>query len=218
MVMGNRHLFFVRVQRAVCRVLVACAAAVLVTGCASGISTKVTTFQQWPSDTQPHTYTLVDPPGEVVSRLEYSAYQDMLRAAIGVAGLVEAQAGQAARFLISFHYGSDGTQRVRREPADSAFYGGFYGGWPWSLGGYYRWPTWVAVSENAWRNVLVVEIRDTQRDGDEVYRATASAVSTHPDELASLMPYLMRAVFDGFPGNNGQMRDVRYPRDKPLDK
>jgi len=26
------------------------------------------------------------------------------------------------------------------------------------------------------------------------------------------MPYLMQALFDNFPGNNGQVREVRYRR------
>jgi len=180
-------------------------------GCASALSASVTSFQQWPSGVVGQTYALAAPPAEA-SRLEYSAYQDMLRAAIGATGLVEAVDDQPARFTVTFHYGSDATQIVRREPADPHFYGGFYGGRPWGWGGYYGWPIWVAVPQDAWRNTLTVEIRDAQRDKAEVYRSTATTLSTNPHAMPQLMPYLMQAVFDNFPGNNGQVREVRYRR------
>jgi len=194
------------------RGVAAIATVVALSGCASTLSANVTSFQQWPDDVVERTYTLSGP-SDNKNHLEYSAYQDMLRAAISPTGLVEARDGQRARFLVSFHYESTATQVVRREPADRYGYGGFYGGWPWGWGGYYGWPLWVAVPYSAWRNSLIVTIRDASRDGAEVYRSTAATTSTSPDALLQVMPYLMRAVFDGFPGNNGQTRELQYRLD-----
>jgi len=193
------------------RTAVTVATLAVLAGCASTLSASVTSFQQWPSGAAGQTYALTGPTGSE-SRLEYSAYQDMLRAAMGSTGLVEARDGQQARFSVSFRYASEATQVVRREPADPYLYGGLYGGRYWGWGGYYGWPIWVAVPQSAWRNTLTIDIRDASRDDAEVYRSTAATLSSSPDALPQVMPYLMQAVFDDFPGNNGQVREVRYRR------
>jgi len=204
----NRYALMDRVVRAV----VIASTLLGLAGCASEMSARVTSFQQWPLDVQGQTYALAGPSGDE-SRLEYATYQDMLRAAMGVTDLVQAEDGQSARFLASFRYDSEATQVVRREPVDSHFYGGLYGRRPWGWGAAYSWPVWIAVPESAWRYTLTVDIRDLQRDDAEVYRATASMLSASPDALPQVMPHLMQAVFDGFPGHNGQVREVRYRRD-----
>jgi len=205
----NRYTLFRAIRAA--RTAVAVAALAGLAACASTLSASVTSFQQWPGGAAGQTYTLTGPP-DSENRLEYSAYQDMLRAAIGPTGLVEARDGQTARFSVSFRYASEAIQVVRREPVDPYFYGGLYGGRYWGWGGHYGWPIWVAVSQNAWRNTLTIDIRDAQRDNAEVYRSSAATLSSSPDALPRLMPYLMKAVFDDFPGNNGQVREVRYRR------
>lgn len=189
----------------------AVAVSVMLAGCASTLSANVTSFQQWPAGVEGQSYQIAKPSGDQ-NALEYSAYQDMLRAAIGPTGLVEASGGQAARFAVSFRYMEESTQIIRREAADPYFYGGWGYGGPWWWGGYYG-PSWVAVPENAWRNSLTVEIRDNSRNGAEVYRSTASTLSSDQNAMPRVMPYLMQAVFDGFPGNNGQVRELRYRRD-----
>jgi len=44
-----------------------------------------------------------------------------------------------------------------------------------------------------------------------VYRSTATTLSER-DGMVQAMPYLARAIFDGFPANNGQVREVKYKR------
>jgi hypothetical protein len=187
----------------------------ILTGCATtqSVSARVTSYQQWPADStgQRYRFVVADPAQQ--NNLEYQNFQDMMRGGISPTGLVEAQQGQPARFEVSFKYGVAQTQITVRRPYDPYFYGGygpgFYGGrygGPW--GGFWG-PDWVDVPAVAYRNSLAVEIRDASQGGKEVYRATAYSVSDG-DELLKVMPYLVRAIFDGFPGNNGSERRVRY--------
>jgi hypothetical protein len=60
------------------------------------------------------------------------------------------------------------------------------------------------------RNSLTLQIHDTQRGGAEVYRSTAFILSERDDFLRT-MPYLVRAIFDNFPGNNGAERQIQFP-------
>ena len=60
------------------------------------------------------------------------------------------------------------------------------------------------------RNTLSLKIRDTQRNGAEVYRSTAFILS-QGDDFMRTMPYLVRAIFDNFPGNNGAEREIEFP-------
>ena len=191
--------------------LPALAALFLLAGCAPTLSAKVTSFQQWPTGVEGQAYRF-DAPDNEQNALEYAAYQDMMRAAIGATGLVEAKGNAPAKFRVSFHYGGEAIQVVRSQSADPYFYGGlghFHG--PWGWGGMYS-PDCVNVLEDAWRHALTVEIRDTSRNNAEVYRSTATTVGGDSSTLPSVMPYLVQAVFDNFPGNNGQVREVRYRR------
>ena len=186
-----------------------------VSGCASTMSTRVTSFQQWPADAQGQTYQFVQSQS---ANLEQRAYQDMLRASIGVTGLVEAPQGAPARFEVAFDYGVTQVQVMTRQPYDPYFYGGYgrYYGNPygrfWGPG--YGWggfwgPEWVDVPVTGYRNTVNIRINDRRQNGAEVYRSTASTLSDRP-EMVRVMPYLVRSIFDNFPGNNGSERDVEY--------
>jgi len=191
--------------------------AALLSGCATPtVQARVTSFQQWPTGVAGEAYRFVDAAPGQAGNLEYQAYQDMVRAGIGPTGLVEARDGGRARFTVSFRYGAEQTQVMVRRAYDPYFYGGYGGfyGPRWWGGGFGYWgPDWVDVPTVAYRNRLSVEIHDTARGGAEVYRSTAYIV-TGREDLVRTMPYLVRAIFDNFPGNNGSEREVEYPLDR----
>lgn len=190
--------------------------AVLATGCAApSWSAKLTRYQHWPANTNGETYRLAVTP-EQRSNLEFQSFSDSVRAAIGVTGLVEAQAGAPARFVVEMDYGNPQEQTWVPQYADS-FYGpmgwgmgrGYYApndGW---AGGFFYSPPIVNVPVTIYRNYLNVVIKDTQNQQAEVYRASAVSYS-QSENLAVQMPYLSQAIFDGFPGNNGQVIDIEY--------
>ncbi|MDX3988250.1 MAG: DUF4136 domain-containing protein [Achromobacter sp.] len=199
--------------------LTAVAATLALTGCAApSVSARVTSFQQWPTGVEGQTYQFVAADPNQLNNLEYQSYQDMVRAGIGATGLVEAQPGAKGRFDVSFTYGTSQTQVMVRRAYDPYFYGGygyggyggFYGPRPWG-GAYGYWgPEWVDVPMAVQRNTLSLKIRDTQRGGAEVYRSTAFILS-QGDDFMRTMPYLVRAIFDNFPGNNGAEREIQFP-------
>lgn len=184
------------------------------------LSARVNTVQQWPANAVGASYRFEAADPAQAQSLEYQTYQDMIRAAIGATGLVETQDVATARFTVSFSYGTERTRvtTARRDPFFDPYYdfpgGPFIGaGRAWGGGhyggiGYYR-GGWVPVEVEAYRNTLTVEIRDAERNGAQVYRSTAVAMGG-ADSLAQAMPYLVRTVFDGFPANNGEVREARY--------
>lgn len=186
-------------------------------GCASTVSARVTSFQHWPGNAAGQAYRFA--PVEA-NNLEQRAYQDVVRASIGATGLVEAPPGGAARFEVAFDYGVAQVQVMTRRPYDPYFYGG-YGGYGRFAGPYGRFwgpgfgwggywgPEWVDVPVTAYRNTVNLRISDAAQGGAEVYRATASTLSDRPD-LIRVMPYLMQSVFDNFPNNNGTDREIDY--------
>jgi hypothetical protein len=191
----------------------------VVAGCASTLSTRVTSFQQWPPNAAGQTYHFVPANSSQANNLEHHSYQDMVRAAIGSTGLIEASAGAPVRFAVTFDYGAQETQIMTRRAYDPYFYGppGFYGP-PWGYGRFYGayggyWgPEWVDVPVVGYRDFLNLQIRDVSHANTEVYRSSASAFSSRPD-LVNIMPYLVRSIFDNFPGNSGSQRVIRYKLD-----
>jgi len=193
------------------------ASAVLVlTGCASAtLAAHITSFQQWPADAPGQFYRFAAADASQNNNLEYQTYQDMVRAGIGATGLVEAQGNAKPRFEVSFKYGVTQTQIMVRRPYSPPFYGGYpYGGFYTPHAGWngisYWGPNWVDVPTVAYRNSLSLEIHDNAHSGAEVYRSTAYII-TEREDLLRTMPYLARAIFDNFPGNNGAERQVNYP-------
>lgn len=196
------------------RLLPLLALALLLAGCASTLSATVTRFQQWPEGVVGATYQVVPAPVQQ-NNLEFQSVADTVVANMGPTGLVQAGPGQAARFQVHIAYGTSTSQttvqRYADPPYDGWFFGpmyGYYGGWG---GAFMMGPPVVNVPVQVVKNTLTVRITDTQAQGREVYRATAEILSD-AENLVLAMPYLARAVFDGFPGNNGQVIQVSYPR------
>lgn len=193
------------------------AALVALAGCASTLSARVTTYQQWPVGVQGEYYRIVPAP-EQSGNLQFGAFSDMLRAAIGPTGLREAVGSAKPRFDVKMEYGNP-VEQVWVQRYNDAYlndgwmgpaFGGYYGGWSrWGGGGIFYTPSVVNVPVNVYRNTLTVTISDQREGGREVYRATA-VNSSESSSLDAVMPYLMQAIFDDFPGNNGQVRQVRY--------
>lgn len=184
-------------------------------GCASTLSARVTTYQQWPVGAQGEYYRIA-PTSLQAGNLQFGAYADMLRAAIGPIGLREAVGDATPRFDVRFEYGNPVKQVWERRYEDAYMYhgwpgwGGYYGGWGgWGGGIMYYSPRTVSVPVDVYRNTLTVTISDRQDNGRDVYQSTA-VHNSRTENLDSVMPYLMQAIFDGFPGNNGQVKEVRY--------
>ncbi|GAA5235782.1 DUF4136 domain-containing protein [Verticiella sediminum] len=210
-------------------VLLACAALAGCATTASPFAARVTAFQQWPADAvgQSYRFARQAEAAQGADDLEYRSYEDIIRANLGGIGLVEAQPwDRQPRFTVSFRYGSEPFQtwaEVAAPPPPPMMGYGFYGrrGWGWGMGmgmpfggwgwGYPGYSGYQAVPVTAYRNILEVSIRDSQRGGAEVYQGRA-VHEGRADALPQTMSYLAASIFSNFPQNNGETHTVRIPR------
>lgn len=191
--------------------------------CASNreFTTQVTSFQQWPADATGAHYRFDRQDGR---NLEQQTYVGFVRNNMFRTGLIEALGRESARFDVGFSIGAEQRQQlVQRETGNYDLYPtfgfgmgfphGYYGNPFFSNVGIAMAPRYEMVPVPYQRYSLTVSIRDRQRNGAEVYRATALGDSRERS-LPEIMPYLAASVFDGFPGNNGQVRKVEFERQK----
>jgi len=194
-----------------------CAAALLLlAGCASTLRSEVTSFQRWPANAAGASYSFARTAAQN-NNLEHTSYEDNARAQLALLGLKEAAAGTPARFSISLQYGSVGQTVQTREPLwqDQPMWQPIGYQHP-TLGwqpGYWRSDPfgprivgYQTVERSAQRHRLRVDISEA---GTKVFEATATTL-VQRTPLPSTMPYLVRSVFDGFPGGNGQSRIVEW--------
>lgn len=184
----------------------------LLTGCASSWSAKVTTFQQWPAELYNARYQIVVNT-EQKNSLEFQSVADSVRVAMGAAGLVEG--GEESRLAVELNYGNPVQQEwVERytDPYDPFFYGGPFSTGVWAgfgsmrFGGmYYPMPQYVSVPINVYNNTLSVVIKDRELGMKEVFKVTAINKS-NDDNLVSAIPLLAKAAFTNFPGMNGKVQ------------
>ena len=192
------------------------AGVLLLSACASTWSAKVTTFQNWPQDAITDRYTIQAAP-EGRSELEYQAVADSLRIAMGAQGLVEGD--KNSRLQVSFNYDSVLTRQWVEQYADPYFdgfhsrgyiFGGFGFGSNYGGGVFYS-PQLISVPVDIYKNTLQVVIRDLNSGNREIYNVTAISESDN-DNLIEIMPYLSKAAFANFPGDNGKTQHIKIKR------
>ncbi len=199
------------------------ALALLLPGCASVISAQVSSFQQWPADAAGSRFTLLAP-ADVGGSLEQASYAAQVAAALEQQGFRQAAPGQPARLLVDVSASQGSENRTSLRPVyqdryqfhppyrDGAgrLYPGFWG--PDPLG-----PRYVGdqqVVQTVKLSHLRLRLLDTQPDPKApriVYEAQAVQEGDAP--LPAVVPWLVRAIFDDFPGGNGSVRVVRFKPD-----
>lgn len=191
--------------------------AFLLSGCASSSwSAKVSSYQRWPDNVVGERYRL-QPTENQLGNLEYESVADTVRAAIGATGLVEGK--EDARFVVHLSYGSERKEEWVQHYHDPYFdgmrpfgsiWGGHYGGFG---GGIYYSPRIVSVPVQYQEYRLTVIINDSTQNNSEVYRSSATS-SSGGNNLMEVMSGLAQAVFDQFPGNNGEVREITFQRNR----
>lgn len=196
------------------------------TGCAWPVRSKVTTFQSWPADAAGAQFGFA-PLAGVLGELEERTYQDLVAQELERHGLLRAQPGQSPRFVVEL---TPDSQEQTRE-----VYEAVYENTPIVVPGYYTangywvpphlrpdpWgPRYVGdrlVKRTVQVSRLKLVIRDlstrtpTARRAMAVFEARAVIEDEEP-ELAAMMPYLVRGMFDGFPGVSGRVRQLKFER------
>lgn len=212
-----------------CALWLMLAAALLLGGCASTVTTEVTAFRHmnWQDD-PPRTYAFERASAQQAAELDRQAYQQWLAQALAGVGFEQVPAPRA-RYRVSMDYDAvPGTMRVQETVYPDPWYGpwgpywgpwrGGYGAWgpwggPWGWPGYYP-PQTVLRDVPVTYATLRVYFRDA-RTGERVYQVTAQNHSETSISLAALMPYMIRSAFATFPAGNGEPRQITLPVEKP---
>jgi hypothetical protein len=202
--------------------------------CATGFPAQVSRFQQMPAP-QGQTFVIESADPDDRGGLEFSQYASLVRQHLVGQGYSEASSRDGATLVVSLDYGvDDGRQQIVERPGfRSGFgYGGFgrygYGGFGYrpyySRFGYYgrRSPFYFGWDDPFWgmgyddldvytvyNSFLDLDIRRAS-DGQKVFEGTAKARS-RTDDLRTLVPNLVEAMFTGFPGNSGEQVKITVP-------
>lgn len=188
-------------------------------GCASYVRSGVTAFHDWPGDATPRTYRFTRTPSQQDS-LEHASHEALLRAELARAGFAE---DPQARFEVGFT--TQVQTRVRRiveapppMTYSSLYFGTFGHGASFGFSFPFAYPLGPYPVE---RDVSVQDRRLTIQIVDRraqpprrVYEATATSLGDSAD-LSSVLPYMARAILEGFPGQSGgPTRTIDVPVDR----
>ena len=207
-------------------------AAIAISGCATSLPTKVTRYQVMPAP-QGQTFFIVPGGGEAQrGGLEFQRYAGLVSQYMTALGYAPAPTQESAAMIVQLGYGVDeGREVIVDDPffygrRYDLFYGGGYG-WPYySRFGYYgyRAPFYYGWNDPFWyggggirsyteyRSRLDLDIRD-RRTNLSLFEGKAQARS-QTDELGTLVPNLVEAMFTGFPGRNGETVKITIPAKK----
>ena len=188
-------------------------AALTLGGCASYVTTQVTAFQNWTARDADKTYVF-ERSATQQNSLEQQTYEQLVDNELSIYGFRPTDPA-SAHFAVSLEYGSRDQTVVVQQPDFYDPWGPWGGGGPWRPWGPY-WappppPIYTSQAYTLSSHRLVVRIED-RASGKEVYRVTSTA-QVDDSSLLRTMPYLIRGAFDGFPLQNGTVRNVRVPID-----
>lgn len=213
---GHRSLW------AACLVL----ALTLLSGCANVISAKVTTYNDWPANAAGGTFAMAPHNGQG-SELEQRTWDNLVAVELRRLGLVPAAAGQSPRFWVDTTATRESSVKHAREPIyqqDTVYVPPYRDAAGNVIGGHWApdpfGPRWVGDRDVAYTvqvSSVRVRIQESASAPGARARSVFDAKAVHQGgearELPQLVPFLVKAVFDGFPGANGQVRQLQFDAD-----
>jgi len=203
-------------------ILAAAASALALSGCATGLNTRVSRFQQLSAPAgQSFVVQAKDP--QLNGSLEFQHYADIVAAHMVQQGYTRASDPANADLVVGMDYGVDnGREKVVSDPIGPAYGpwgpwgGGYWGrrGWGWGWNDPFLFgPGYADVhSYTVYTSGLDLSI-DRTADGREVFEGHAQAHSS-TDSLPKLVPDLIEAMFTGFPGNSGETVKITVQPDR----
>lgn len=190
----------------------AVAATLLLTGCASYVTTNVTAFQDWRGRDADRTYTFKRS-AEQENNLEQSAYESLVNNELSIYGFKQVDP-QHAHYAVALAYDIRNHTTLMSQPVmitGPAWRGGWYGGMYGPFPPY--GPTSVIYDTEPYPifvKALSIRIFDVTRNNLEVYNVSAN--NAGPDgSLVTAMPYLVRSALFNFPLPNGTATQVNLP-------
>jgi hypothetical protein len=199
--------------------VLATAAVMLLSGCATTIHSNVTAFNDWQGDIQDKSYAFEAPQG-ADDTLEYRNYQVLVSNELGKLGFRQVADNQQPKLLVGMKFVTI-DHPVRVLESDDPFMGPYWGpgygryGWGYSRWGYrpffydpYRFGPPLMVQErikHQYQRELRVTINTTT--GRKLYDVTVQNTSS-VQATPHVMPALVQSAFTGFPGQSGVPRKI----------
>jgi Domain of unknown function (DUF4136) len=199
----------------------------LLAACASPITARVTSFNQWPANAAGSTFSYVSRTDNT-RELEQATYESYVQAELEKRGLVRSPAGQVGRMQVDVTTSSRSEQKTYLQPIyqDNYVYlpgyrdaaGRIFPG-VWTLDPF--GPRYVGdrqINTTLQTSTLQLRLLDSQGNPPGKPRTVFESRAIFEGEgsgenLPQVVPYLVRAVFDDFPGQNGRTRVVRFDRE-----
>ena len=199
---------------------------VLLGGCAT-VETRVSAFHELEQSLSGVTYALI-PTKEQEGSLEFQSYAKLVKSELEKRGMTEAPVEQAKYAIFMFYGIDDGKQVVSSYPifgqtgTSSLYTTGTvtsYGNTASYSGTTYKTPTYGVVGSRAstatvFKRYLNIDIIDIAKSGNgkvqKVYEGKAIS-SGSSEQLAPVMPAIVRSVFEDFPGKSGASRTSQQP-------
>ena len=196
----------------------------LLAACASPITTKVTSFNQWPTDTAGASFSFIRP-ADAMNDLEQQSYEKTIQIELEKLDLKRAALGQLGRLQVDVVTGNGTQNRTYRQPVyrDNLLYHppyrdaagnvflGFWAADP--FGSRYVGDRTVVRSVRV--SNLRLRLLDTAGAASNAGKPRAvfeSRVAYEGDveDLATLMPFLVRAALNDFPGQSGKVVSIKF--------
>ena len=187
-------------------------------GCATPFAADVSRFQALPAP-QGQSFAVVADDPRLDGSLEFSQYAAIVADRLGQQGYVRANVPADASLIVRVGYGVDrGREKLRSVPGFAGPRFGYGFGWgpyrpyygfgrrafiygfndPFLYGSAYD----EVESYTVYQSELTMKI-ERRATRERVFEGTARAMSGD-DDLTTLVPNLIDAMFTGFPGNSGQ--------------
>jgi hypothetical protein len=210
------------------------ASALGLSACATGFPAKVSRYQAMPAP-QGQSFVVVPMDARDVGGLEFSRYAEMVAQAMQAQGYARAPSINQASMVVQVGYGVDnGNLEIVEDPffynRFDPFYSGFYGRPFYSRyryygprsAFYYGWndPFWYSPfgspvrSYRYYKSELNVDIR-RRADNASLFEGKAQAKSA-TDNLGTIVPNLIEAMFTGFPGRSGETVRITVPPERKV--
>ena len=197
--------------------LLAVSAGLWLAGCASSLTSDVVTFHESPMPAG-ETIRVVAADPEKVPTLEFRSYANLVNEELRKIGYTPVTDENAdAEFLAEVDYSVDSGQplvNVDNDPNRYVRYhfsaGRFYD--PFYFGVYDNWAPEVYTTPTFIRH-LQLNIVTNDEDKTHVFEGRVQS-SGFDDQLPEVMPYLLTAMFQNFPGESGVTKVVTIETDK----
>ena len=201
-------------------------AVLALSACATPFQANVSRFQAMPA-AQGQTYAIRADNPRLDGGLEFQNYANLVAQRLNNVGYTRASDPAAANLVVTLDYGVDrGREKVRSVPGSGFGYGGYGGYSGFGYGGYghgfgrpyygfgrraFMYGFYDPFLFDNFNEVESYTVYSSQLDmkiarrgsNERVFEGTAKAMSMD-DDLTTLVPNLIEAMFTGFPGNSGE--------------